>query len=99
MLLSTSRLALPVAELREKKKREEKKTRSEEEEEGAEEEEEEKGGCAAAGATATATTATTTSLVARFFGEGQSPHPVVARLSRDVAAAVEGASESLLLEG
>jgi len=73
LLLSTSRLALPVAELREKDTL---VAATEGEEEGV-----------------------TTSLVARLFEKGHNPHPVVARLSEDVAAALEGASESLLEEG
>lgn len=68
LLLSTSRLALPVAELLEaKKERGKKKSQW-----------------------------TETSLVASFRGGDGSFHPVVERLSREVAAAIEGASESIL---
>ena len=93
LLLSTSRLALPVAELREKRWAARKgaaagegEEKAEDEEEGSEngkeEEEEEEGGA-------------TTSLIASFLQEGKF-HPVVERLSREVAAAVEGASESIV---
>ena len=91
LLLSTSRLALPVAELREEKRKAEAAAEpgeEEEEEEGSDkkgkEEEEESGA-----------TATATSLIASFVQGGGKFHPVVERLSREVAAAVEGASESI----
>lgn len=100
LLLSTSRLALPVAELREErrwarkaaaaataeaeKEAEEKKEGSEEN--GKEEKKEEGGG---------AEPSSSSLLIASFLQDGKF-HPVVERLSREVAAAVEGASESII---
>ena len=91
LLLSTSRLALPVAELREvgERRAEGEGGKKEEEEEDGDEGGEKGGEKEEEGAKSSA-------LVASFRDEGGSFHPVVERLSREVAAAVEGASESIL---